>query len=300
MVPQSLYDITLGQIDVFFSAMKHRSFTKAAQELNLTQSAVSKSIARLENTLRFPLFTRHYREIIPTEAAIQLHSGWTRDISSLTRIYEEVYLTQVKSEVRLRLGAAGTTNLSSYFWPLITQFIQRNADIRLEFDSDTINRLIEKLINGQLDLIFIPDFMLYTIENYNLSWQWAAKDYAQIWLPSNHPLIDQPLFLHSLKDERIAFLDENTPDNERWLRELFESRGLTMHKGRAFSSPEALAKFYSHLSTGEITFTDNYFELGHTVEGFIKKPVLDVQNGIICAWNPNGTGAVTRFLSILK
>lgn len=300
MIPQPLYSITMGQLDVFFSVMKHCSFTTAALELNMTQSAVSKSIARLEAALGLPLFLRQYRAIVPTDAALHLHTHWSKDLLSLIRVYEETLRTQTKAEPTLRLGAAGTTNLSSYFWPLVTTFMQKHSEVHLEFDSDNINRLIEKLLYGQLDLIFIPDFMHYTLEKNNLSWRWAAKDHAQVWLQSNHPLIDQPLTLDAIQNEKIAILDESTPDNARWLRELFESRGMKIHPGQAFSSPESLAKFYSHLNSGEITFTDNFFELGQTVENFIKKPILDVDNGIICAWDSSKDSAeVKRFLSIL-
>lgn len=300
MVPQPLYGITLGQLDIFFLATKYRSFTKAAAALNMTQSAVSKSIARLEDSLGFPLFFRRYREIVPTESALQLYSRWKQDISSLSRTYEEILRSQTSAEPHLRLGAAGTTNLSSYFWPLVARFSQKHAEVHLEFDSDNINRLIEKLLYGQLDLIFIPDFMYYTIEKNNFAWKWAAKDHAQVWLHSEHPLVNQTLTMDSLKNEKIAFLDENTPDNERWLRQLFESRNMKLNAGQTFSSPEVLVKFYSHLYSGEITFSDNFFELGQAAENFVKKPILDVENGIICAWNPGKEfGALTWFLSIM-
>ncbi len=52
----------------FEAAARHLSFTKAADELALTQSAVSRQIQQLEDNLHAPLFERHYRAITLTEA----------------------------------------------------------------------------------------------------------------------------------------------------------------------------------------------------------------------------------------
>lgn len=52
----------------FEAAARHLSFTKAADELAVTQSAVSRQIQQLEDNLHTPLFERHYRAITLTEA----------------------------------------------------------------------------------------------------------------------------------------------------------------------------------------------------------------------------------------
>ena len=52
---------------------RHRSFTKAAEELFLTQSAVSRQISALEESLSVPLFHRHARGLILTEQGELLH-----------------------------------------------------------------------------------------------------------------------------------------------------------------------------------------------------------------------------------
>ena len=45
MLQQNLYSVGLGQLEIFFAAVEHNSFTKAAVSLNMTQSAVSKAVA---------------------------------------------------------------------------------------------------------------------------------------------------------------------------------------------------------------------------------------------------------------
>ena len=55
--------MTLGQINCFLTVVNEQSFAKAANVLFVSQPAVSKSIASLEEELGFPLFDRRGREL---------------------------------------------------------------------------------------------------------------------------------------------------------------------------------------------------------------------------------------------
>ncbi len=298
MFPQKLYGITLGHINIFLTAAKCGSFTQAAHDLSLTQSAVSKAVVRLERALDLPLFQRSYRRVSLTQAGRSLYDRWSQSLAEIGQSYDMIRRAQLSQASRLRIGATNTTNLALYFWPLINRFMQSHSDVRLEFDSDNINRLVEKLLSARLDLIFIPDFMHYTIERNALRWRWAAKGHAQAILPQEHPLADIPLSLASIKDEKIAVLDEDTPDNARWLRDLFHARGYQLHIGQVFNSPESIAHFYRQ-SDG-ILLSDQYFDYGPNDGVLLKKPLSDVENGIICAWDPaNCPQEALQFLQIM-
>lgn len=298
MLQQNLYGISLGQLEIFFAAAEHSSFTKAAVSLNMTQSAVSKAVAKLEQALDILLFQRRYREIVLTEAGRALYDRWKQSVTEISRSYADVRQVLLSKTRCLRIGATNTTDLTLYFWPLVNRFMQSHSEIRLEFDSDSINRLVEKLMDRRLDLIFIPDFMHYTVEKVGMNWCWAAQDNAQVVLPKEHPLAHETLTLDTIKNEKIAVLDEHTPDNERWLRELFQSKGYQMNIGRVFNSPESIAHFYQH--PDGIMLSDRYFDYGPNTEVLVKKPLHGVKNGIICAWRPDHcTEEVRQFLRII-
>ena len=58
---------TMTALQCFEAAARHLSFTRAAQELHLTQSAVSKQVAQLEDMLQHPLFPVSYTHLtLPT------------------------------------------------------------------------------------------------------------------------------------------------------------------------------------------------------------------------------------------
>ena len=72
----------LNALRAFEAAVRHRSFTRAAAELNITQAAVSQRIRQLEDDFGRTLFRRLNREVVPTEAAIryqqELHEVFAR------------------------------------------------------------------------------------------------------------------------------------------------------------------------------------------------------------------------------
>ena len=58
---------SLRAVKAFVAAAKYESFTRAAEELNLSQSALSRAIQKLEEQLGQPLFERKPREVVLTE-----------------------------------------------------------------------------------------------------------------------------------------------------------------------------------------------------------------------------------------
>lgn len=77
----------LDRLEVFEAAARNLSFTRAAVELNLTQSAVSRSIALLEERLGFELFERRHRALLLTERGQTLYAA---AVETLERLHDAV------------------------------------------------------------------------------------------------------------------------------------------------------------------------------------------------------------------
>ena len=75
----SIQHVSLRQLKVFEAAATHRSFSKAAQLLHLTQPGVSMHIKELETNAGLPLFERVGKRLFVTEAGQEL-LGRTREI----------------------------------------------------------------------------------------------------------------------------------------------------------------------------------------------------------------------------
>ena len=77
----------LSAVRVFESAARHGNFTKAAQELGMTQAAVSYQIKLLEERVGVPLFLRRPRQVVLTEAGQRL----VPDVSHAFTLMAEAY-----------------------------------------------------------------------------------------------------------------------------------------------------------------------------------------------------------------
>lgn len=66
-------NVTLRQLRVFCAVYERRSFTAAAEEMHMTQSAVSKLCAELESEIGLPLFERTTRRVVPRDGASELY-----------------------------------------------------------------------------------------------------------------------------------------------------------------------------------------------------------------------------------
>ena len=188
---EAFYNVNFHQLDIFFCTVELESFTKAAAKLHMTQSAVSKSIAKLEQELQIQLFTRHYRELHVTQAGLELYQRWKKPMQEIEKEYEKIWKLQHDEDSQLKVGTTSTTDLNTYFWPIMTQFQQKFPECAVEPDSDNMDRLITKLADGQLDVVFVPDFMKYKNKLYlELAQKMAVYGWILVAVTAASPIVD--------------------------------------------------------------------------------------------------------------
>ncbi|MBO9479392.1 LysR family transcriptional regulator [Shimia sp. R11_0] len=156
---------------VFEAAARLQSFTKAAQELNVQQPAVSVSIRRLEEGLGTALFTRKHRQVVLTGAGQRL-------LSDVTRSFEHLALSVASIQ---QLSQAGYVTLSAStafnnYWimPRLAELQKHHpgVDLRLQssdrepdIDAENIS-LAVRLGNGvwpEYESAFISREVIYPV-----------------------------------------------------------------------------------------------------------------------------------------
>ena len=141
---------TLRQLKVFESVARHLSFSRAAEELHLTQPAVSAQVKKLEDHAGLPLFEQLGKKVHLTAAGRQM-------LESARAILERV------QEAEDALGAykgvaGGRLNVSvisagDYFFPfLLVEFARRHAGISLNFGVCNREELLAQLSENATDL----------------------------------------------------------------------------------------------------------------------------------------------------
>ena len=132
----------LDLLEAFEAAARHLSFTRAANELSLTQSAISRQIAALEERLSVPLFQRLHRALRLTEAGQQLHVTASAVLQQLHSVTE-----QLRQGQRQKTVVVTTTPGFAGLWliPRLTSFTALHADVDVRISASL------KLVNLDRD-----------------------------------------------------------------------------------------------------------------------------------------------------
>jgi LysR family transcriptional regulator of beta-lactamase len=119
---------SLNGLRAFEAAGRHGSFTAAAQELGVTQTAVSRMVRLLEQRLGFPLFRRHANALELTPQGQAFRSGLTDSFDSIARLAEQV--VAMRSGPVLTVGVPPTLAVN-WLIPRLTSFYRSHPDVEV-------------------------------------------------------------------------------------------------------------------------------------------------------------------------
>lgn len=145
--------LSQSQLKAFYEVAKQSSFTKAADSLGLTQSALSHRIKNLEAELETSLFIRATDGIRLTEAGSRL-LHYTRIQDQLESEFINDFKTNKVQELVGTLKIAGASTLMwSIITPALSALVRSNENIHIEFSVRELSELQNALQSGEADLI---------------------------------------------------------------------------------------------------------------------------------------------------
>jgi DNA-binding transcriptional LysR family regulator len=124
--------IGLAALRGFEAAARLLSFTRAAAELNLTQSSISRQIAALERQVGKPLFVRHTRALTLTGAGTQLQRAARQALSAIDQSVDEIRGDAAAKRMTLTTYASFA---SLWLVPRLAAFQRRYPDIEIRIDA---------------------------------------------------------------------------------------------------------------------------------------------------------------------
>jgi DNA-binding transcriptional LysR family regulator len=227
-------NVTLRQLKIFEAVARHLSFTKASEELHLTQPAVSMQIKQLEEVIGIPLIELVGKRVHLTEAGEELQR-YTRAITILLGEAQQVF-EEMKGLRRghLTIAVASTAN---YFVPrLWAAFRKRHPDVSVSLDVTNREGLIRALVENQADLVI----MGLPPEGLDLVAEPFMPNPQVVIGPPSHPLAGvKRVPLQQLQSE--AFLVREEGSGTRSLMErVFAEKNLAPATPIEMSSTEAI------------------------------------------------------------
>jgi len=145
-------ELNLHLLEQFVTLARTKNFTRAAKELNLSQSALSRAIQKMEEQLSQQLFERKPREVVLTDLGELLLERAQQILKLMEDMFSE--LSEAGRRGRIRLGAIPT--IAPYFLPgLLSSFAQSHPDISVIVQEDTTENLIKRCSHGEIDLAIL-------------------------------------------------------------------------------------------------------------------------------------------------
>ena len=139
---------------IFYTVANHKNITKASEELNISQPAISKSIKNLENMLGGQLFIRTKRGVILTEEGKELYKYIKQAIEYINNA-ENKFSELINLETgTIRIGISSTLT-KEFLIPYLEKFHKLYPNINININTELSSELIKKLRNGLIDMIIL-------------------------------------------------------------------------------------------------------------------------------------------------
>jgi len=145
--------ITIRQLQVFEAVARQLSFTRAAEELHLTQPAVSMQVKQLESSVGLSLFEQLGKRVFMTQAGETMLRHAQTIMRHLATAREEMDELKGVDSGRLRIAVASTVN---YFATrLLATFARLHPSVQITLDVTNRETLLQKLEDNQPDIVLM-------------------------------------------------------------------------------------------------------------------------------------------------
>ncbi|GMQ88166.1 MAG: LysR family transcriptional regulator [Gammaproteobacteria bacterium] len=227
-------NVTLRQLSVFESAARLLSYTRAAEELHLSQPAVSMQIRQLEEQAGLQLFEKLGRKLHLTEAGRELFQYSRAILNELHEAEEVLEALKGLNTGTLNIGVASTVN---YFAPrLLAAFSHRYPGINLSLEATNRENLIHMLSANEKDLVL----MGRPPEQIDLESEPFLENPLVVIAPPEHPLAKE----HGIPLQRLAeetfVIREAGSGTRAAMKRFFSEQGITLKTGMQMTRNEAI------------------------------------------------------------
>ncbi|MDN5953858.1 MAG: LysR family transcriptional regulator [Loigolactobacillus coryniformis] len=141
------------QMQYFIAIVNNHSFTQAAVDCHISQSAISQQMKELESQLGVKLLNRKGRSFEVTEAGQYFYSHSQDILADVDQLIKKTIKIEKNDEVELRVGYLRSFGTAE-FLQTVSKFTQEFPKVKIKISSGTHEELYELLQTGKIDLNF--------------------------------------------------------------------------------------------------------------------------------------------------
>lgn len=225
---------TLHQLKVFEAAARHSSFTRAAEELFLTQPTVSMQVKQLSKAVGLPLFEQVGKRLYLTQAGQELLATCREIFDRLAQF--EMSIADLKGVKAGQLKLAVITTAKYVVPRILGPFCQRYPGIDVALQVTNHEIILERFWQNQDDLYILsqspdhPDVVLHPF----------LENPLVVLAPRNHPLAGQKNIPLESLNEQPFIMREPGSGTRQAVQKLFEKHEINVKVKLELGSNEAI------------------------------------------------------------
>jgi len=226
--------LTLRQLQIFEAIVRRGSYTKAAEELFLTQPTVSMQVRKLTDTVGLPLFEQVGRKTRPTDIGKEFYRSCKSLFDTLSNLESSIASYKGLRKGALRLCVITT---AKYFTPeVLGSFSNEYPEIDVYLKVTNRDRVLESIAEGEDDLYVMGQIP----SNYDLACFPFAINPMVVVAHKEHPLTQEKgITLERLAKEPLIFREPGSGVRDATLR-MFRDAGLEPKVRMELGSNEAI------------------------------------------------------------
>lgn len=274
------------KVFTFLKIVETQSFTKAADELGLTQPAVSQHISKLEQHYHQKLFVTSNRLVSLTPAGYLFYVYAKQQIANEKLLIDQLSLKKTK----LHIGA--TLSIADYYLPDILSRMKEENLSEFEIQVGNTQTLLEKVVQGQLDGALVEGL-------FDQSQFESIKIHTEKFLgvvSRHHPLSDCPVHFHDLFTYPLILREKGSGTRDildhylnlqnysyKSFKECYEFGSFVLIK-QALMNSQAISFMYENVAKQEVSdeklsFLDiQDYQLSHSFYFVYSKNTLKKEN----------------------
>lgn len=227
----------LEKLESFIMLARVKNFTEAADNLYISQPALSKRIRSLEAELRVPLFNRIGKKTFLTSEGEYFYKYAKNAVASYNLLLEHISQLRNIEKGTLKFGA--TNFIGVYLMPqIILEFTKKYPNIDIQMTINSSKNIISLLENNELEFIFISDYILD--ENNQFVSRKLTSDRLKLIVSKDNPLANKTLCSIEEIEGQKYITKGGKSSQTKFLSKIFDKAGYELSNKLIINNQEAI------------------------------------------------------------
>ena len=229
--------MNLNQLKIFYLAAKRKNLSVAAEDLFITQPAVTKGIQRLQEFYDMKFVDHIGKKLILTDAGEVLYEIAEKIFELESKAEESIRDFQQRKRGRIRI--LSSESFGDYYLPrIIIPFSKTYPLVRITMSILPTEQVVDNTATLNSDLGFVS----YPVEHKKLVVREVLEDQLVIITPPNHPLVSHPSLTHRHLEGQMLIMHEAGSAPRRAIENYIRKNNLSINVHLELSSNRAIKR----------------------------------------------------------